>query len=65
MGMSYDFNGKRIITKGTTVRVRTNNGGEKIGILSANHYPTYDAVIDEVVIPSYRIETLSIVDNFC
>lgn len=68
MGMSYDVNGKRIITKGTRVRVRTTNGGELIGPLFSNHYPTYDVELESegkrfVLIPSYRVETVSIVDD--
>ncbi len=53
-----DFNGKIIILKGTTVRVRTTNGGDATVVLAANHYPTYDVVTATHVIPSFRITSV-------
>jgi hypothetical protein len=36
-----------MIPKGTTVRVRTTNGGDIIGQLYERYRPTYDVVIDQ------------------
>jgi hypothetical protein len=35
-----------MIPKGTTVRVRTTNGGDVVGQLYERYRPTYDAVIE-------------------
>lgn len=60
--MTLDFNGRPIIPKGTTVRVRTTNGGEKIATLAHDYRRTYDVVIDVggqvIVIPSFRTTTV-------
>lgn len=51
-----------MIPKGTTVRVRTTNGGEVTAPLDQNHRHTYDAIIvigdGYRVIPSWRIESV-------
>jgi hypothetical protein len=63
-GYSRDANGKLIIPKGTSVRVKTVNGGDLRGILEANHYPTYDAqLVGGIIIPAYRIETVTIINE--
>lgn len=49
----------KMIAKGTTVRIRTVNGGEIVAVLIENHRHTYDAVIavnnGYARIPSFRI----------
>lgn len=51
-----------MIPKGTTVRVRTSNGGEIVAPLWFNYRPTYDACISLngacVVIPITRLTTV-------
>jgi hypothetical protein len=57
--MTIDFNGKRIIAKGTVVTVTTSNGGEITAALAQNHYPTYDVALDGYVIPSFRVVSVT------
>lgn len=60
-----DFINRLIITKGTTVRVRTANGGEITGPLAANHYPTFGAMVvagkGVASIDGYRITSVEVV----
>lgn len=51
-----------MIPKGTTVRVRTSNGGEIVAPLWENYRPTYDALINlnghAVAIPITRLTSV-------
>lgn len=53
-----------MITKGTTVKIKTTNGGAIVAPLVENHRPTYDAIIASgnsyVVISSYRIVSVEV-----
>lgn len=53
--MTKDINGRQIISKGTKVLIKTNNGGETIATLSHNYYPTFDVYLEGgAIIPSFR-----------
>jgi hypothetical protein len=60
--MTTDFHGRPVIPKGTTVRVRTTNGGDTIRVLAHDYRETYDVILDwygtVVVIPSFRITSV-------
>jgi hypothetical protein len=51
--------------KGTSVRVRTTNGGEMVAKLLENYRPTYDVVIEVingyVIVPAWRIKSIEAV----
>lgn len=63
---AQDYNGRVMISRGTTVRVRTTNGGDTVAVLAENHYPTYDVVLADrdawFIIPSFRVSSVEIAD---
>lgn len=47
-----------MIPKGTKVRIRTTNGGEREDVLIVDHNITYDACFEGYIIPGFRIKSI-------